>query len=283
MTPVRSLFRPPVVAGIASAAMRATPLHAAEEALAAGRSDARRDDFTAGRGCARALLGRMGLADEPVTDGPAGEPRWPAGVAGSIAHCRGLCAVAVARSPAVIGLGLDVEVAATVDDEVLARVCLPGELRALASARPPSDAAAVVFSAKEAFYKLYFSVTERFAWFDDVYVEVDWARQSFVANLVSDTLPRLPTRRNADRRCHVSSRRQTDGRGHADDWQHADDWHHVVGRPNTNGWRDAGGWSDPDGWRNTGGGPGVNGRGSVNGRFCLWDGFVACGITLRAS
>ena len=147
----------------------------------------------------------------------------------------------------------------------------------------PSDAAAVVFSAKEAFYKLYFSVTERFAWFDDVYVEVDWARQSFVASLVSDTLPRLPTRRNADRRCHVSSRRQTDGRGHADDWQHADDWHHVVGRPDTNGWRDAGGWSDPDGWRNTGGRPGVNGRGSVNGRFCLWDGFVACGITLRAS
>jgi enterobactin synthetase component D / holo-[acyl-carrier protein] synthase len=253
------------------------PLHAAEEVLAAGRSDARRGDFIAGRGCARALLGRMGLADEPVTDGPAGEPRWPAGVAGSIAHCRGLCAVAVARSPAVIGLGLDVEVAATVDDEVLAQVCRPDELRALESGRRPPEAAAVVFSAKEAFYKLYFSVTERFAWFDDVYVEVDWARQSFVASLVSDTLPRLPSRRNADRRCHVSSRRSADGRGHVDDWHHADERHHAAGRPNTDGWRDA------DDWRNTGGPPSVNGRGGVNGRFCLWDRFVACGITLRAS
>ncbi len=244
MTPVRSLFRPPVVAGIASAAMRAAPLHAAEEVLAAGRSDARRDDFTAGRGCARALLGGMGLGDEPVTDGPAGEPRWPVGVAGSIAHCRGLCAVAVARSPAVIGVGLDVELASTVDDEVLTQVFLPGELRSVASGQRPADAAAVVFSAKEAFYKLYFSVTERFAWFDDVYVEVDWARRSFVASLVSDTLPRLPGRRSTDRRCHVSR----------------------TGN-----------------WRTTGGPAGVDGRSSVSGRFCLWDRFVACGITLRAS
>jgi 4'-phosphopantetheinyl transferase EntD len=214
VTPVRSLFRPPVVAGVASATMRTTPLHADEEVLAARWSGARRDDFTAGRGCARSLLARVGLGGEPVTAGPAGNPRWPAGVAGTIAHCPGLCAVAVARSPAVIGLGLDVEVAGTVGDDVLARACLPGELSPAGTgpARDPSNAAAVVFSAKEAFYKLYFSVTGRFVWFDDVYVEVDWARRSFVATITSDTLPRLPGRRGINRRCGIAGRRSVDSR-----------------------------------------------------------------------
>ena len=64
-------------------------LFPAEEALVRTADPRRRAEFTAGRACARTALARLGLPTAPVLAGRAGEPRWPAGVTGSITHCAG--------------------------------------------------------------------------------------------------------------------------------------------------------------------------------------------------
>ena len=69
----------------------------------------RRAEFTAGRACARTALARLGLPAAPVLAGRAGEPRWPAGVTGSITHCAGYRACAVARTADLAALGIDAE------------------------------------------------------------------------------------------------------------------------------------------------------------------------------
>lgn len=217
LTPLASLFTPPVVVGVAADAMRTGPLFPEEEAAVAGAAPARRADFTAGRTCARALLAALGVGPVPIPRRPDGAPAWPAGVVGSISHCRGLCAVAVAPAGTVVGLGLDVELADPFEPGLLGAICRPDELAALAAhrERPPAAWGPVVFSAKEAFYKCYRPLTGRFLELADVAVDVDPATSSFIGRLTGASLP-LPA-----------------------------------------------------------------GHDRLHGRYALWDGFVACGVTLR--
>ena len=68
-----------------------------EQAVIANAVDKRRLEFTTARACARVALGKLGLPPVPIVPGPRGAPRWPAGVVGSITHCAGYRACAVAR------------------------------------------------------------------------------------------------------------------------------------------------------------------------------------------
>jgi len=69
----------------------------------------RRAEFAAGRLCAREALARLGVPAAPILPGPAGEPRWPEGVTGSITHCAGYRACAVARTTDLTAIGIDAE------------------------------------------------------------------------------------------------------------------------------------------------------------------------------
>ena len=84
-------------------------LFPAEEAVVRTAGPRRRAEFTAGRACARAALAALGLPAAPVLAGRAGEPRWPAGVTGSITHCAGYRACAAARIADVAAIGIDAE------------------------------------------------------------------------------------------------------------------------------------------------------------------------------
>src|SRR5438132_715206 len=75
-------------------------------ATAVGR---RRREFAAGRACARLALGRLGFPEAPLLSGPDRAPVWPEAAVGSITHCPGYCAAAVARRGAVRSLGIDAE------------------------------------------------------------------------------------------------------------------------------------------------------------------------------
>src|SRR5262249_61789813 len=69
----------------------------------------RRAEFAAGGGCAREARPGLGGPAAPILPGPAGEPRWPGGVTGSITHCAGYRACAVARTTDVAAIGIDAE------------------------------------------------------------------------------------------------------------------------------------------------------------------------------
>jgi len=153
------------------------------EREALGRAvEKRRREFTSGRACAREALERLGAPVVAIPSGPRGEPVWPAGIVGSITHCRGYRACAVARSDAVTAIGIDAEPNDPLPHGVLEDV-LHGRELALRG-RDPVDLPRLVFSAKEAVYKAWFPLTGRWLGFEDVEVSVDLAGGGFQARLL---------------------------------------------------------------------------------------------------
>jgi 4'-phosphopantetheinyl transferase EntD len=98
-----------------------------EEVLVARAVGQRRAEFTTVRTCARIALGRLGLPPAPLLSGPKREPLWPAGVVGSITHCDGYRAAAVARASEVAAIGIDAEPHDPLPAGILDRVTLPAE------------------------------------------------------------------------------------------------------------------------------------------------------------
>lgn len=117
----------------------------------------RQADFFFGRWAARAALKSIGAAQLPVAIGPAREPVWPVGVAGSISHIDGLAAAAVCTAPHLAAIGLDIEqVAIGEAQEALRNLVLTSReldlLRAL-NGEHLDRWVTLAFSAKESFFK----------------------------------------------------------------------------------------------------------------------------------
>jgi 4'-phosphopantetheinyl transferase EntD len=145
-------------------------LFPAEEAAISRAVDRRRQEYATARACAHDALARLGVPAAPVVRGERGAPQWPAGVVGSITHCAGYRAAAVARAADLASLGLDAEPDAPLPDGVLAAVARPAELEALTGLaalgeRPSWDR--LLFSAKESVYKAWFPLTGRWLGFED--------------------------------------------------------------------------------------------------------------------
>jgi 4'-phosphopantetheinyl transferase EntD len=147
-----------------------------EQALLAGAIDKRRREFTTGRHCARAALRQLGFQPAPILTGERGEPLWPAGAVGSITHCDGYRAAAVARASVLATIGIDAEPHAALPDGLLKEIALAQELSMLsrlARERPEVCWDRLLFSAKEAVYKAWFPLAKRWLGFEDVAVEID--------------------------------------------------------------------------------------------------------------
>ncbi|WP_020648764.1 4'-phosphopantetheinyl transferase family protein [Solimonas variicoloris] len=138
-------------------------------------SSKRLHEFAAGRACARHALQRLGVAPRALPPLADRRPRWPSGYAGSISHAGGLCAAVAAPERIVRALGIDIEVVADVSPVVWPELLTPAELQQLA--RQPlaqrQRLAALVFSAKEAFYKCQYALTRQWLEFHDVVVAIE--------------------------------------------------------------------------------------------------------------
>ncbi|HEY2518585.1 MAG TPA: 4'-phosphopantetheinyl transferase superfamily protein [Streptosporangiaceae bacterium] len=163
-----------------------------EAAVIARAVATRRQEFTTGRACARAALARLGLAPGPILRGERGEPRWPAGVVGSITHCAGYRACAVAHRRDVRTIGLDAEPHGPLPGGVLDAVAAPAEqarLKELAAARPEVHWDRLLFSAKESVYKAWFPVTGEWLGFSDAAVDFHPSGDRFTARILVDDAP----------------------------------------------------------------------------------------------
>ncbi|QCR44794.1 4-phosphopantetheinyl transferase [Curtobacterium sp. SGAir0471] len=98
------------------------PLTDEEHAAIAHAVPSRRAEFRTGRVLARRTLTAIGT---PVTSLPvsrSGAPRWPDGVVGTITHCPGVRACAVARSVEHAGVGIDATPARPLPSGALRRI-----------------------------------------------------------------------------------------------------------------------------------------------------------------
>ena len=147
--------------------------------------DRRRRDFTAGRHCAHHALERLGVADAPILIGADREPVWPDGLLGSITHCEGYAAAAVARVDRVGGLGIDAEPHAPLPDGVLRLVADETERDWIGNAADEGICwDRVLFSAKESVFKAWFPLTRQWLGFHDAQLTFDPTAGRFRARLL---------------------------------------------------------------------------------------------------
>jgi 4'-phosphopantetheinyl transferase EntD len=69
-----------------------------EEAVIARAVPKRRQEFTTARHCARTALATLGAPPAPILPGEMGAPTWPPGYVGTMTHCAGYRAAAIART-----------------------------------------------------------------------------------------------------------------------------------------------------------------------------------------
>ena len=170
---------PPAVHVVESRADIEGTLFPQEAAVVARAVEHRHREFVTVRVCARAALSRLGVAAVPILPGQGGAPIWPPGVVGSMTHCVGFRAAAVASSSMLLSVGIDAEPDEPLPAEVASLIASPQELAGL-----PRDGDVswdrVLFSAKEAAYKAWFPLTGRFLDHGDVRVRLR-PRGSFTA------------------------------------------------------------------------------------------------------
>jgi 4'-phosphopantetheinyl transferase EntD len=158
-----------------------------EADLIAHAVEGRRREFITARRCARQALGLLGFAPAAIRPGPRREPLWPAGAVGSLTHCAGYRAAAVARSADLSSVGIDAEPHGPLPDGVLESVVAPGDLETLRRATEGDPALhwdRLLFSAKESVYKAWFPLTGRWLGFDDARLDLDPAAGTFTAHLL---------------------------------------------------------------------------------------------------
>ncbi|MBO4270663.1 4'-phosphopantetheinyl transferase family protein [Microbispora triticiradicis] len=183
---IRSILPPGVVAVDTFHDAHDGMLFAAEEKAVSRSVDKRRNEFTTARICARRAMKLLGVPEQPILRGDQGEPKWPAGLVGSITHCAGYRGAVLAPRGEVVTLGIDAEPDDALTNGVLEAISLPEErlaLQKLARKHPGVAWDRLLFSAKEAVYKAWFPLTKRWLDFEDAMVTIDPDNGRFTAAL----------------------------------------------------------------------------------------------------
>jgi 4'-phosphopantetheinyl transferase EntD len=169
------LFAPQIVAASELRGTADPRMLLPEEAIACDTFRINRlEEFAGGRLCARRALGEFGLGNFAVRRNADRTPLWPDGVVGSITHTIGFCGAVVGSREYFAGLGIDAEIVARVTPDIWSQALTAEDIAQLSglTSTARERAAAIIFSAKEAFYKCQSGVTG--AWLDyrDVSIEL---------------------------------------------------------------------------------------------------------------
>jgi len=167
--------------------VRVPMLFPEEEALVARAVAARRQEFATARACARAALARLGVGLTPIVRCSGGAPQWPSGVVGSITHCAGYRASAVAHKRDILTLGVDAEPNHPLPIGVLDQIVTPSEgtqMLALRKVRPDVHWDRLLFSAKECVYKAWFPLAGCWLEFTQASITFEAKAGTFAARLL---------------------------------------------------------------------------------------------------
>jgi enterobactin synthetase component D / holo-[acyl-carrier protein] synthase len=159
-----------------------------ERAVIARASESRRREFATARACARTAMTRLGLSEAAVLPGPRGAPQWPEGVTGSITHCAGYRAAAVALTRDVVSLGVDAEPNEALPNHGMLELIALDQERArlgeLAAGTPGISWDRLLFSAKESVYKTWFPLARCWLGFEAADIVIDPREGTFTARLL---------------------------------------------------------------------------------------------------
>lgn len=137
----------------------------------------RKLEFTHGRHCARSALDLLGLPQHPIPRGKDREPVWPHNITGSISHTGNVAAAVVANKTLIDSLGLDIEFADPLEENLIQLICRPDE-----QVNGDPAKAKLLFSIKESIYKCLFPTAREFLDFQQVRVQISEGGQNFRAH-----------------------------------------------------------------------------------------------------
>ena len=134
----------------------------------------RRNEFFAGRIAAKEALGQLGIERAVIPMCADRAPKWPSGVIGSIAHSTGIAIAVAGRTSDCNAIGIDIEGAGGLSEDVWPEIFLPTELDWLSTLPPPVRArsAMIMFCAKESFYKFQYPMTHAWLGFLEAQVTI---------------------------------------------------------------------------------------------------------------
>ena len=124
----------------------------------------------AARWIARGLLTDMGLNDVAVLRASSGAPVWPQGITGSLAHNDDMAVAAVAPISHIASLGIDVEPADPLPDDVLALVATGADRTDQVNRHL---AGRILFAAKEAVYKAAYPLDREVLGYENIAVDLN--------------------------------------------------------------------------------------------------------------
>ncbi|QUQ68519.1 4'-phosphopantetheinyl transferase family protein [Kutzneria sp. CA-103260] len=151
----------------------AVELFPEEEKVIVRAVDKRRREFSTVRYCARQAMKALGLPESPILPGERGAPQWPDGVVGSMTHCAGYRAAALAWDRDIVTIGIDAEPDEPLPEGVHEAIALPSEL---------SVHGRLLFSAKESVYKAWFPLARKFLDFSEA--ELSFGDGTFSARIL---------------------------------------------------------------------------------------------------
>lgn len=150
----------------------------------------RRAEFTTARHCARRALDRLGFEPVAILVGSSREPLWPEGVVGSLTHCEGYRAAAVARVRDMLTLGIDAENHRPLPEVARDFITVEGEYQQLDTLSIHSPSIAwdrVLFSAKESVFKAWSPLARVSLDFTDCELFIDPFKSTFIARILIPT------------------------------------------------------------------------------------------------
>lgn len=132
----------------------------------------RRNTFSSGRSCARAVMLEAGLPISALPRCNDGSVQWPEGLLGSLSHTNdwAVAAVAVSAMCEAKSIGIDLERIKPLDDGVIKLIATPSEREELTSSSSPVWHSMALFSIKESLYKCLARDFGQFIDFQDVQI-----------------------------------------------------------------------------------------------------------------
>ena len=132
----------------------------------------RREEYIAGRACAKVAMDALGVSGG-VAFGDDRKPIWPSDIVGSITHSKKFAVASIGLSDEFLSIGIDCEVVMTkAKFDSLSNHLATSEDLKLFNGQDDDITATIIFSAKEALFKLINPLCHKFFGFDHATLKV---------------------------------------------------------------------------------------------------------------
>jgi 4'-phosphopantetheinyl transferase EntD len=150
-----------------------------------GSTVKRFNEFITGRTCCKRCLNRMNISDFPVLKDKYGLPVFPDHIVGSISHTKSIGIAITGKKEEYKALGIDVEEIGRIKKQHIGIFTTQEELNFLIqfSGFKQEAYSTLIFSAKEAYHKMMFSITKNILNFKNINISVTGSN-TFIVRLL---------------------------------------------------------------------------------------------------